>query len=90
MTLVVARFLSPQASFAIAAAIQSLIVLIIPASTSVPFSRLLDGVVGGVAALLATALIPRSPRGEARRDVAMLFRAFDGAVMTSGDCAAPG
>ena len=82
MTLAVARFLSPQASFAIAAAIQSLIVLIVPASTNVPFSRMLDGVIGGVAALLATALIPRSPRGEARRDVATLFRAFDGAVMS--------
>ena len=84
VTLVVARFLSKQASFAIAAAIQSLIVLIMPSSTGVPFSRLLDGAVGGVAALIATALIPRSPRGEARRDVVVLFRAFDSAVTTLG------
>ncbi|MET0296862.1 MAG: FUSC family protein, partial [Microbacterium sp.] len=38
ITLVVARFLSPQASFAIAAAIQSLIVMVIPANA--PFLRL--------------------------------------------------
>ena len=47
LTLIVARFLSAQASFAIAAAIQSLIVMVIPADA--PFLRLVDGVVGGVA-----------------------------------------
>ena len=59
-TLAVARFLSPQPGFAIAAAIQSLIVMIIP--TSSPMLRLIDGVIGGIAALLVTALIPRSPQ----------------------------
>lgn len=58
VTLAIARFLSPQPSFAIAAAIQSLIVMIIPASF--PMLRLMDGVIGGIAALLVTALIPRS------------------------------
>ena len=36
---IVARFLSPQASFAIAAAIQSLIVMVIPAGVAVPAPR---------------------------------------------------
>jgi uncharacterized membrane protein YgaE (UPF0421/DUF939 family) len=77
LTLVVARFLSDQASFAIAAAIQSLIVMVIPAG--IPFLRLIDGVVGGVAALLVTALLPRDPRRAAAQDGATLFTAFDGA-----------
>jgi uncharacterized membrane protein YgaE (UPF0421/DUF939 family) len=77
LTLIVARFLSDQASFAIAAAIQSLIVMVIPAG--VPFLRLIDGIVGGVAALLVTALIPRDARGAAARDGVALFAAFDGA-----------
>ncbi|GAA1698629.1 FUSC family protein [Microbacterium sediminicola] len=58
-TLAIARFLAPQPSFALAAAIQSIIVMIMP--TNAPLSRLADGAVGAVAALLATALLPRSP-----------------------------
>lgn len=76
LTLGVARFLSPQAGFAIAAAIQSLIVMIIPATA--PFLRLVDGVVGGVAALLVTALIPRNPLRAALRDARAVFAAMEG------------
>ena len=76
VTLVVARFLSPQASFAIAAAIQSLIVMVIPALA--PFQRLVDGMVGGIAALLVTALIPRNPLRAALRDGRAVFAAIDG------------
>lgn len=79
-TLVVARFLSAQASFAIAAAIQSLIVIVIPAN--VPFLRLIDGVVGGVTALLVTALVPRSPLRAVTRDGRALFAAVDNAAAT--------
>ncbi|WP_249354137.1 FUSC family protein [Microbacterium sp. 2FI] len=78
LTLVVARFLSPQASFAIAAAIQSLIVMVIPASG--PFLRLVDGIVGGIAALLVTALIPRNPLRAEMRDGRAVLAAFDGAA----------
>lgn len=78
VTLVVARFLSPQASFAIAAAIQSLIVMVIPAGA--PFLRLVDGLVGGAAALLVTALIPRNPLRAAVRDAHLLFAGFEGAA----------
>ncbi|WP_404433973.1 FUSC family protein [Microbacterium lacus] len=77
LTLTVARFLSAQASFAIAAGIQSLIVMIIPATT--PFVRLLDGVIGGIAALLVTALIPRNPHRAALRDARAVFAALGSA-----------
>ncbi len=80
VTLLAARFLSPQPGFAIAAAIQSLIVMVIPAG--VPFVRLIDGVVGGVAALLVTALIPRSPLRQVTRDAHAAFAAFDTAAAT--------
>lgn len=79
-SLVVARFLSPQPAFAIAAAMQSAIVMVIP--VSVPFLRMIDGLVGGVMALLVTALLPRSPLRTVTREGAALFSAFDGAVST--------
>jgi uncharacterized membrane protein YgaE (UPF0421/DUF939 family) len=75
LTLVVARFLSAQASFAIAAAIQSLIVMVIPATA--PFLRLVDGIIGGIAALLVTALIPRNPLRDALREGRAVFAAVD-------------
>jgi uncharacterized membrane protein YgaE (UPF0421/DUF939 family) len=80
LTLVVARFLSAQASFAIAAGIQALIVMVIPANA--PFSRLVDGLIGGVAALLVTALIPRTLQKSESRDGVAVFRAMDGAIAT--------
>lgn len=79
-SLIVARFLSAQPAFAIAAAIQSAIVMVIPAN--VPFLRLIDGVVGGVAALLVTALVPRSPLRAVTRDGHALMEAFDAAIGT--------
>ena len=80
LTLVVARFLSAQASFAIAAAIQALIVMVIPANA--PFLRLVDGVVGGVAALVVTALIPRTLQRDEGRDGAAVYRAMDSTMAT--------
>lgn len=80
VSLVVARFFSPQPAFAIAAAIQAAIVMVIP--TSVPFLRLADGIVGGVTALLVTALLPRSPLRTVTAEGAEVFAAFDSAVMT--------
>ncbi|WP_292812816.1 aromatic acid exporter family protein [Microbacterium sp. HA-8] len=83
LTLTIGRFLSPQPAFAIAASIQSAIVLILPATgASFPFGRLLDGLLGGAAALLVTALIPRNPRFEAAREVRRLYASIDDAVDT--------
>ncbi|MDE0547139.1 aromatic acid exporter family protein [Microbacterium sp. C7(2022)] len=78
--LVIARFLSPKPSFAIAAAIQSIIVMALP--VGVPFVRLLDGIVGGVAALLVTSLIPRNPLREAARAAESAFVDFADAANT--------
>lgn len=79
----VARALSPQPGFAIAAAIQGLIVLLFPmAPTEASWSRLADGAVGGVAALLVTALVPRNPRAEVLREARALFAAIDDATAT--------
>lgn len=80
LTLVVARFLSPQPGFALAAVVQSLIALI--AVGGAPFLRLLDGIVGGAAALLVTALIPRTLRRTELRDADELFDALDAAMST--------
>jgi uncharacterized membrane protein YgaE (UPF0421/DUF939 family) len=81
VTLVVARFLSPYPPFAIMAGIQSIIVMAVPAQQ--PFGRLLDGIVGGVAALLVTALIPRNPRREEVRDGHAVFTGLQGAAGTA-------
>lgn len=78
VTLVVARALSANPTFAIAAAIQALIVIIVPAEA--PFLRLVDGIVGGVAALAVTALIPRNTIVPAARDGRALFAAVDSAL----------
>ena len=80
ITLVVARFLSAQASFAIAAAIQALIVMVIPANA--PFLRLVDGIIGGIAALLVTALIPRTLQREEVRTGTAVYRAMDSTMTT--------
>lgn len=80
LSLTVARFLSDQPGFALAAAIQSAIVMVVPAS--VPFARLLDGAIGGVAALLVTALVPRSPLRSVAAQGSDAFAAFDGALGT--------
>jgi uncharacterized membrane protein YgaE (UPF0421/DUF939 family) len=80
MTLLVARFLSPQPGFALAAVVQSLIALVIV--TGAPFLRLVDGAIGGVAALIVTALIPRTLRRTELRDADELFDALEIAMAT--------
>jgi uncharacterized membrane protein YgaE (UPF0421/DUF939 family) len=79
VTMLVARFLSPSPQFAIAAAIQSAIAMILPVGP-VPFARLLDGALGGVLAIVVTALLPRNPAAAAVRDARAFFAAFDAAA----------
>ncbi|MBB3158975.1 uncharacterized membrane protein YgaE (UPF0421/DUF939 family) [Microbacterium proteolyticum] len=79
-TLLVARFLSPQPGFALAAVVQSLIALVVV--TGAPFLRLVDGAIGGVAALIVTALIPRTLRRTELRDADELFDALEVAMAT--------
>ena len=76
VTLVVARAFSPNPAFAIAAAVQSAIVVIVPGPVDAVFTRSIDAVVAGVIALVVTALIPRDPRRVASRDARLLFSVF--------------
>lgn len=74
--LLLARLISASSAFAVTAAIQSMLVQILPAPDGGVFIRTLDGFIGGVMALIVTALIPRDPRGIARTDANKLFDFF--------------
>jgi hypothetical protein len=76
VVLLAARFISTSSAFAVTAAIQSMLVQILPAPQGGVFIRTIDGLVGGVMALIVTALIPRDPRGIARTDANKLFDFF--------------
>jgi uncharacterized membrane protein YgaE (UPF0421/DUF939 family) len=70
---VVGRAVSANPGFAVAAAVPSALVLILPVPEGGPFGRTLDALIGGVIALLVTALIPRQPGRAAARDRRTLF-----------------
>ncbi len=74
---VIGRAVSSNPSFAVAAAVPSALVLILPVPDGGPFGRSLDALIGGLIALAATALIPRDPRRAAARDRRALFSAID-------------
>ncbi|QTX03974.1 FUSC family protein [Agromyces archimandritae] len=67
LTLSVARFVSATPGFAISAAVQCTLVMIMPAPDGGPFTRTIDALIGGAAALAATALIPRDAGRAAMR-----------------------
>lgn len=79
---VVGRAASSNPSFAVAAAVPSALVVILPIPDGGPFGRTLDAALGGAIALLATALIPRQPRQAATRDRRTLFAALSESVDT--------
>ncbi|CAN5406035.1 hypothetical protein BH09ACT4_BH09ACT4_15730 [soil metagenome] len=83
---VVGRSISPNPAFAVAAAIPSALVVLIPDPVGGPFTRSLDGLVGGVIALLVTALVPRDPRRTERRDGRILFSVFAESIDSIVDC----
>ncbi len=70
---VVGRAVSSNAAFAVAAAVPSALVLLLPVPAGGPFGRTFDAMVGGAVALVVTALIPRDPTRAARRDGRVLF-----------------
>ncbi len=72
-TLLVARLLSSNAAFAVAAGVQAVLVALLPAPPGGVFVRSVDGLVGGAVALLATARIPRDPRRQALREARRVF-----------------
>jgi uncharacterized membrane protein YgaE (UPF0421/DUF939 family) len=78
--LVSARFISGSATFALTVGLQAMLVQILPEPDGGVFVRSIDGLVGGVTALVITAVIPRDPRGLARLDANKLFDIFLEAV----------
>ncbi len=70
---VVGRAVSSNPAFAVAAAVPSALVLLLPVPAGGPFGRTFDAMVGGAVALVVTALIPRDPTRAARRDGRVLF-----------------
>jgi uncharacterized membrane protein YgaE (UPF0421/DUF939 family) len=76
VVLLAARFLTGSAAFALAAGTQSMLVYLLPAPIGGPFMRSIDGIIGGLVALVVTALIPRDPRGIANKDASKLFEVF--------------
>ncbi len=76
ISLVAARFISGSAAFALTVGIQAMLVYIMPAPDGGVFIRSLDGLIGGATALILTALIPRDPRGLAKKDAHKLFELF--------------
>jgi uncharacterized membrane protein YgaE (UPF0421/DUF939 family) len=94
VTLLIARTMTRSIPFAIAAAVQSTIVVVLPDPAGGIFERSLDGLVGGAMALAATALIPRwdiaRSRPESRALFSLLDQSFSGmaASLERGDEAA--
>lgn len=86
VVLLVSRAFSPNPAFAVAAAVQSGIVVIVPDPSGMAFTRSLDAIVAGVVALLATALIPRNPNRDASRERRRLFAAVGEGTASVVDC----
>lgn len=80
VALVSARFLSGTAAFSLTVGIQAMLVQIMPEPDGGAFIRSLDGLIGGVIALVFTAFIPRDPIGMASKDATKLFAVFLDAV----------
>lgn len=85
---VVGRAVSSNPAFAVAAAVPSALVLILPVPDGGPFGRTLDALIGGLIALAVTALIPRDPARAAARERRRLFSAIDEGIATIVDALA--
>ncbi len=77
---VVGRAVSANPAFAVAAAVPSALVVILPVPEGGPFGRTLDALIAGVVSLVVTALIPRNPGRAAARDRRILFSVIDEAL----------
>jgi uncharacterized membrane protein YgaE (UPF0421/DUF939 family) len=78
--LTIARFISNSAAFALTVGIQAMLVHLLEPPDGGVWIRSLDGLIGGVTALIFTAIIPRDPRRMARRDASQLFDVFLGSL----------
>ena len=71
-----ARFVTQSTSFALTVGIQAMFIQLLPLPVGGIWVRPLDGVVAAVTSLLVTVLIPRDPKGLARKDASALFEVF--------------
>ena len=83
---IVGRAVSSNPAFALAAAVPSALVVILPTPDGGPFGRTLDALIGGVVALLVTALIPRDPARAAARDRRALLAVLNESLDSIVDC----
>ncbi|WP_417235577.1 FUSC family protein [Arthrobacter sp.] len=74
ISLVLARFLDSGSIFTTQFGVQSLLVVLLPAPDGGPFTRSGDAIVGGLCALLITALAPKDPRREPAGELRQLIR----------------
>lgn len=80
LSVLLARFLDSGTIFTTQLALQSLLVVLLPAPEGGPFTRSADAIVGGVIALLITMAIPRDPRREPKGDVRKLLGELSGVL----------
>lgn len=80
VALAVARLVGAPGPVAVAAATVSAFSLLLPVPSGGPFSRSIDGLIGGAVALVATALLPRDPVRAAMRDADAVFAAVRASV----------
>lgn len=73
LVMLVARALSPNPAFAAVAAVQSVLIMVLPPPVGGPIMRVVDASVGLTMALVVTVLLPRDPRAGAVRDGRALF-----------------
>ena len=81
ISFVLARFITSSTAFALTVGIQSMLVHLLQAPAGGVYMRSVDGIIGGLVALIFTALIPRNPRGMAIKDADKLFDAFLGSIL---------
>lgn len=76
LSVLLARFIDNGIIFTIQMSAQSCLVILLPPTSDLPFTRSLDGVVGGVAAFLMMFLMPKDPRNGPRERAEALMGAF--------------
>ena len=74
VSLILARFLDSGSIFTTQFGVQALLVVLLPAPDGGPFTRSADAIIGGLCALLITALAPRDPRREPAGELRQLIR----------------
>jgi len=76
LALLLARLLTSNPAFTITVALQAVLVQLLQTPVSGIFERSIDGLVGGVVALVFVSLMPRNPIKLARQDSKELFLVF--------------